>query len=719
MHTGSCALVGQGILGWVTSEREPLWVELLCDGCVLAIARADKAEPKGCGFYLPIPAPLFDDGATVSVRIANTDEIIGQAITIQGEKSEEVSEEVSKPGEQKSTLLGEAFVDRGLMLRGWVFDTDHPEKHLTVFAVEHGMRIAQAQAEQKVYGVRGETHGFTLTLPPAIADGEVHSIHITDSSGRDLPGSPVDVCGRMEPLGEWFANKTSLTAAEREFLTHILNRLDRFNPGALLSYETWKSTFPAPRPLVKKNKKISLRVIGGSKEAVKKQKGVDIVFTDDADYTLILSRGDILDAYALCTMLSALKRVESETALLYADSECVVDGTVVPLLKPAWNRALFLGTDYLGPLLLPKAIAHNIPEPFGAYSAYRVRVLRYADENARILHLPEILSRTTGDCDRAARKEEVDKWLADLTQGAHTEEDGFGLRIRIDISNPPRVSIVIPTRDHADLLRRCLDSLEKTDYAPYEVLVVDNDSKEPEALAYLASLGKKPSTRVLTWPGAFNFSAINNFAAQKASGDILCFLNNDTEILHPEWLREMVSVLAANESVGCVGAKLLWPNHLVQHGGVIVGMHDLAGHVGNMWLCDEPGYMRRNQYLQEFSAVTAACMLTWRKLFLDLSGFDTVRFPVAFNDVDYCLRLRARGKKILWTPHARLMHHESASRGKDTLPHDKARSFREMLHFRTLWGTQEDRFYNPNLPLSTVTEPFLGLALPPRPRTLR
>ncbi len=229
---------------------------------------------------------------------------------------------------------------------------------------------------------------------------------------------------------------------------------------------------------------------------------------------------------------------------------------------------------------------------------------------------------------------------------------------------------------------------------------------------------KKKGARILPYHGQFNYAAMNNQAAREAKGEMLCFLNNDTEAITPDWLMEMVSLLQ-QPGVGCVGAKLLWPTGVVQHGGVVVGIHQLAGHVGNSWTEEMPGYHNRNQLVQQWSVVTAACMLTIRSIFIDMGGFDPVRFPVTFNDVDYCLRLKGHGKKILWTPWARLTHHESASRGNDTTPARKARLAVEMNNFSSKWGWYDDPFYNPNLSLSALVQPFEGLALPPRNRKVR
>lgn len=270
------------------------------------------------------------------------------------------------------------------------------------------------------------------------------------------------------------------------------------------------------------------------------------------------------------------------------------------------------------------------------------------------------------------------------------------------------------------MLARCLDSLKKTDWPDLEIIIIDNGSVEDDALAVLKQAQAQANICVLRRPGVFNYAELNNDAARLATGEYLCFLNNDTEVVQPQWLMEMAALLAmAGADGGCVGAKLLWPNGLVQHGGVIVGIHQLAAHVGNQWLEDEPGYMNRNLFTQRYSAVTAACMLTPARLFLENGGFDGRRFPIAFNDVDYCMRLGRQGKKIFWTPHAVLKHHESASRGEDKYGAARARAEREKLCFRTAWGHFEDPFYNPNLSLSAVVEPFTGLAMPPRAREPR
>ncbi|MBO4301525.1 MAG: glycosyltransferase family 2 protein, partial [Desulfovibrio sp.] len=341
-------------------------------------------------------------------------------------------------------------------------------------------------------------------------------------------------------------------------------------------------------------------------------------------------------------------------------------------------------------------------------------------EHGGIRHLPQVLSRDLPVPEETGRAEAVREWVSSLQADAQFAEEGGLGRVRWSRACLPAVTVIIPTRDHAPLLRTCLKSLYRTDYPGLDILIVDNGSTDSNALRLLRAAERQPGTRVMKYPGPFNYAAINNAAVREATGDYVCFLNNDTEVINVDWLTEMASLLVAQgDRAGCVGAKLLWPNGLVQHGGVVVGTHELAAHIGNGWMADEPGYGQRNRLVCQYSAVTAACLLTPKRLFADLGGFDARRFPVAFNDVDYCLRVRRSGKKILWTPFATLWHRESASRGQDVSPMDKARLQREMGCFRKEWGTYQDPFYNPNLPLSTVTDPFEGLAVPPRARNAR
>jgi O-antigen biosynthesis protein len=223
---------------------------------------------------------------------------------------------------------------------------------------------------------------------------------------------------------------------------------------------------------------------------------------------------------------------------------------------------------------------------------------------------------------------------------------------------------------------------------------------------------------ILRVPGAFNFARLNNRAARTARGDMLCLLNNDVTALDENWLDEMLSRIDETE-VGAVGALLLWPSKVVQHGGVVLGTSFAVAHAFNDRMEDDPGYGDLLHVAHECSAVTAACMVTRRRDYLDVGGMDEARFPINFNDVDYCLKLRARGQRIVFTPHAKLIHFESASRGLDLTADRKARFERELQNLRSRWGNvlTADPYYSPLLARDPL--PFSGLAWPPGSREPR
>ena len=277
----------------------------------------------------------------------------------------------------------------------------------------------------------------------------------------------------------------------------------------------------------------------------------------------------------------------------------------------------------------------------------------------------------------------------------------------------PRVSVIIPTRNGLKVLKPCLTSLLGiTRYPDLEVLVVDNGSDDPATLQFLAELEGQGKIRVLRDPGPFNYSALNNQAVEQASGELICLLNNDIEVIDPGWLEELV-VQALRPGVGAVGARLLYPNRTLQHGGVLLGVGGVANHAHLGWPGDHPGYFSRAQLTQEMAAVTGACLLVSRANYLVVGGLDADNLKVAFNDVDFCLKLREQGLQNVYVPAAKLIHHESVSRGQDLSPEKAARFAAEVAWMQQRWGEQlpHDPAYNPNLSLDN---PHFRLAWPPR-----
>ncbi len=288
------------------------------------------------------------------------------------------------------------------------------------------------------------------------------------------------------------------------------------------------------------------------------------------------------------------------------------------------------------------------------------------------------------------------------------------MRIVWPVPQPaPLVSVIVPTRDRAGLLRACAEGvLYRTDYKNLELIIMDNDSVEPETLLLFESLRADPRVRVISAPGPFNYSALNNRAVQEARGEVLLLLNNDVEVIDPGWLHEMVGQ-AMRPDVGAVGAKLLYADDTVQHGGVVLGAGGVAGHFGLGMDRADPGHFGVLALVRQVSAVTAACLAVRREVYRAVGGLDERNLVVAFNDVDFCIRIGQRGLRILWTPFAELFHLESVSRGFALRGEKAARFAREVAYMKARWpdALEVDPFYNPNLDSGAAVG---GLAAKPR-----
>ncbi|EIM64864.1 glycosyltransferase family 2 protein [Desulfobacter postgatei] len=705
-------VVGQGISGWAlrpSDLEQRLWIELMVDGVSLGVGRAEHFHPDagpygdGCyGFWIPIPPVVLTMAQAVEVFVANTGETF--------DRPWELEKTASGTSE-----LSQVMTDGGLRLSGWAVDPDNYRKSLRISAILNNRILVSVQADQRRFQPDNtDGHGFTLTLPLDLADGNPHEITIQDEKNRNLNGSPVRIQTFPELTSDWLHN-VQITGTNKALLKIILQNYENILPKSLGfgHYREWKENFPPNAPALK------LKGVAVCPAEAPASEIGRLAASNEG--VLLMCEGTNLLPQALVRMAAAHR--EKQAALVYGDSEIEKEETIRPLFKPAWDPFLFCGYDYLGPVLIDSRIIRDLDiRPGESHVSLRTRLILAAAEH-RVAHLPFPVSlcKTEIPVDPVERREVLrDSAFLRTTSAQITAHPQFTYlnRLSFPLKRRPRVSIIIPTRDRADLLGDCLGSLgQKTAYEAMEILIVDNGSTEEKTFE-LFRRAEQQGARILPYPHAFNYAAMNNRAAVEARGEVLCFLNNDTRVRSREWLLEMLSLLLLPK-VGCVGAKLIWPNELVQHGGVVVGTHQLAAHVGNAWTTDAPGYMYRNQLTQQWSAVTAACLLTWKSIFLDNGGFDPVHYPVAFNDVDYCLRIRELGHQILWTPWAELDHLESASRGKDLTPIQKARSDMEYHHFRTRWGHYDDPFYNPNLTLSAVVEPFDGLALPPRKRKTR
>ncbi|EWY40464.1 glycosyl transferase family 2 [Skermanella stibiiresistens SB22] len=441
------------------------------------------------------------------------------------------------------------------------------------------------------------------------------------------------------------------------------------------------------------------------------------------EFTALMDHDDVIPVHAMY-MVAAELNAHPNADIVYSDEDKIdkAGRRHEPHFKPDWNFELFCAMNTINHLgVYRTALLKEIGGFREGYEgsqdfdlALRV-VARTTPE--RIRHIPFILYHwrvfhTSGSYSTdflTGAVESSRRALADHFRGiGETVEITTGYRHYNRVVRPvpdpePLVSLLIPTRDRVDLLRGCVDGLlHRTDYANLEILILDNESAEPEAHDYFKSLAPDKRVRIIRYAGPFNFSAINNFGAGHSRGDILGFVNNDIEVIERGWLREMVSH-AVRPNVGAVGAKLLYADGTVQHGGIILGIGGVAGHSHKRSRGKEAGYCCRLQVPQYLSAVTAACLLTRRSCFDRIGGFDAENLAVAFNDVDLCLKLREAGLDIVWTPYAELFHLESASRGSDMAPEKAERFAREVAHMRSRWGNvlDDDPCYNPNLTLSS------------------
>lgn len=461
-----------------------------------------------------------------------------------------------------------------------------------------------------------------------------------------------------------------------------------------------------------KHLKLNAGISENTNEAIRMTTGEFLMFADHDDF---------LEPDALYEMVRALNE-NRELDLIYTDEDlCDEKGECffAPRMKPDFNPDFLRSINYICHLVLVrKSLAEEVgllrKQCDGAQD-YDF-LLRCIEKTDRVYHIPKVLyhwrvseTSTAGNQDSKtyaidAGKLALTEHYARLGYEAEVEYTGIFImyRMRLKLKSQPLVTILIPNKDQAETLANCLSSIyEKTDYPYFEILVVENNSEKEETFAYYEKMKQEHENfHVVTYQGGFNYSAINNFGVRHAKGEYLLFLNNDTEVISPFWIREMLG-FCQREDTAAVGAKLFYPDGLVQHCGVVVGLANYAGHVQNFKTRRDNGYFGRLRAVQDISAVTAACMLVKRSVFEEIGGFDE-SFEVAFNDVDLCLRIRETGKLIVQDPNVELYHYESKSRGYENTPEKLARFKGEVIRFRKRWKAfleKGDPYYSPNLTL--------------------
>ncbi|MGB6175273.1 MAG: glycosyltransferase [Methylocella sp.] len=408
---------------------------------------------------------------------------------------------------------------------------------------------------------------------------------------------------------------------------------------------------------------------------------------EDADFAAFVEFGDRLAPHALACFIEASQRAP-DALVLYCDEETATAEGQAPIFKPDWSAHLQAGRPYVGRLMLTR-LGHarsrmrvaKVPITETGFVQNVLHGLGRRD----VRHIRRFLVRT-----RRRRRDEQDVTSSSEPRRARALETS--------------ATIVMATRNNEDFLRRTISGiLEKTQFARLDLVIVDNGSTNPRALSLLQSAAKDERVALLRAPGPFNFAALNNLGAAKARGSVIVFLNNDMDIIEPEWLRELAQ-RAIDPQVGAVGCKLLYPDGRIQHAGVVVGFGDGVGHFDAGLRDGEQGWLGRNRILHEASAVTGACLAVERAKFVAVGGFDAVHLPVEFNDIDLCLRLEERGFATLWTPFARLVHFESATRGKATFRRLDTHAA-ERAYFRQRWADRlrDDPFFHPGLSLVSLS----------------
>ena len=418
---------------------------------------------------------------------------------------------------------------------------------------------------------------------------------------------------------------------------------------------------------------------------------------------LLLQSGDTLSEFAVGEFIEA----SSHCDLVYCDTDKQTNKQqlVSPNFFPDWNPDLQLTTAYVntGVVINSDCFALLNTQPINSIGEL-VTFLWLQNQSLDIAHIPYTLVHVhhsvSSDEKTIANVAQLVNQMDSVTDVEHCAKSGVN-RILWSSKDEPLVSLIIPTKDAWQLVKACIDSIrEKSLYTHYEIIVIDNGSSEAESLSYFNSLQNTPNIRVINYPGPFNYSAINNFGVSQANGEIIGLINNDIEVISPQWLTHMVGH-ALRDDVGCVGAKLLYADDRIQHAGVVLGYGGGAGHAHKYFPSYHLGYLKRLAATQNFSAVTAACLLVRKKVFEQVGGLNEQDLAVAFNDVDFCLRVQELGLRNVYCAEAQLYHHESISRGLDISPEKAARFNRELTYLQTKWSDiiKHDPAYNPNLTL--------------------
>lgn len=437
---------------------------------------------------------------------------------------------------------------------------------------------------------------------------------------------------------------------------------------------------------------------------------IDFIEKNNISYIGKLMAGDVLHPFFMYRMIEEADKSQSE--IIYCDDnsfEKNIKKADTPRYKPDFSVDTLYSYNYIGDSYI---VTSDVYKKVGSGDISGMDVFLYAIENnLKVSHISDILYyedkevRKRISIDDLVRNENVSlqRHFEKMNVNASIEKTTFKevRHIKYDINDNPLVSIIIPNKDHTEDLSRCINSIiNKSSYKNYEIIVVENNSTEKETFEYYEKIKRENKAKVCIWEDEFNYSAINNFGKDFSNGEYIVLLNNDIEVISENWIEEML-MYAQRDRTGAVGCMLYYPDDTVQHAGVIVGIGGIAGHSHKHFKRGEKGYCDRMAAVQNMSAVTAACMMTSRKCFEEAGGLDE-KLKVAFNDIDYCMKLRKAGYDVIFTPFAEMYHYESISRGYEDTSEKEARFRSEVNYFMDKWGDvirRGDPYYNPHLTL--------------------
>lgn len=426
----------------------------------------------------------------------------------------------------------------------------------------------------------------------------------------------------------------------------------------------------------------------------------------NGDYVATVFSGDMLAPNALYEITNYVNEY-GRKEFIYSDEDAIdVSGRNFsnPHFKPDWSPDMLNSYNYIGHLAFIKKEIINITEEIrNEYELY----LRVSEVTSNIGHISKVLYHNRVlEKDYILRVDDLELNKSIIQEHLNrTNVNGkvkYGLiegtyKVDYEIEDNPLVSIIIPNKDETETLKKCIDSIiEKSTYINYEIIIVENNSTSSEIFEYYDEIEKLEKVKVIKWEKGFNYSAINNFAFKHTKGEFIVLLNNDIEVITPNWIEEMLMYTQRND-VGITGAKLYYPDDSIQHAGVIIGLNSVAGHSHGRFERDDNGYAGRLKVVQNLSAVTAACLMIKRSTFEEINGLDE-KYPVAFNDVDFCLRVIEKGNLIVFNPYVEMYHYESKSRGIEDSPEKVKRFNGEVKRFKEKWGLwRRDPYYNENL----------------------